>query len=90
MSKQELLDRLYALDRQNRHWAHISALLQWDQETYLPLAGVEDRSEQLALLEARLHEGQTSPELGRLLEDLGSTVENPWGDETLPPVDRDF
>jgi carboxypeptidase Taq len=90
MSKQELLDRLYALDRQNRHWAHISALLQWDQETYLPPSGVDDRSEQLALLEARLHEGQTSPELGRFLGDLGSTVENPLGDETLPPVDRNF
>lgn len=90
MSKQELLDRLYALDRQNRHWAHISALLQWDQETYLPPAGVEDRSEQVALLEARLHEGQTNPELGRLLGALGSTAKNPLGDETLQPVDRNF
>ncbi len=90
MSKQELLDRLYELDRQNRHWAHISALLQWDQETYLPPAGVEDRAEQVALLEGRLHEGQTNPELGRTLEALGSTSENPWGDESLTPVNRDL
>jgi carboxypeptidase Taq len=86
----EILERLHAQDREYRHLVHIAALLQWDQETMLPPDGVEDRSEQLALIEGLAHERLVKGEVGRLLSELGSSSENPAGDEKLPPVERDF
>jgi carboxypeptidase Taq len=47
-----------------------AALLGWDQQTYMPPAGAETRGNQLAMLERLAHERFTSPELGRLLDEL--------------------
>jgi carboxypeptidase Taq len=46
------------------------ALLEWDEETYLPPGGVENRSEQRALIAGLLHERGTDPRLGELLHRL--------------------
>jgi carboxypeptidase Taq len=46
------------------------ALLSWDQQTYMPPGGAEARGNQLSLLGRLVHERSTSPELGKLLEDL--------------------
>ena len=48
----------------------INALLEWDQETYMPAKGVEPRAETLATLAAIKHERRTSPEIGDLLNEL--------------------
>jgi len=48
----------------------VAALLNWDQQTYMPPAGAEERSEQLATLSRLIHAKITSPELGQLIEDL--------------------
>jgi carboxypeptidase Taq len=85
-----LLKKLHQIDREYWHLEKAAAVLQWDQETNLPPRGVEDRSEQLALLQGIAHERLVSPETGRCLAELGSTVENPRGDEGLPDLDRDF
>lgn len=90
MKKQEALARLHAIDRDLKHLHQVTAILQWDQETYMPPAAVEGRSEQLALLEGIVHEKATSSEIGSLLEQLGSTKENPKGDTDLPDIERDF
>lgn len=37
---------------------HVSALLEWDQETYMPQGGVEQRSEQMALMAGLAHDLQ--------------------------------
>jgi carboxypeptidase Taq len=50
---------------------YASALLGWDQQTYMPPGGAEARGNQLALLERLAHERGTSPELGKLLDELG-------------------
>jgi len=84
------LDRLHELDRNARRALNISSLLQWDQETYLPEKAVEGRADQLADIEGLVHDRTTDPELGRLLLSLGSTTDNPGGDESLPALDRDF
>jgi carboxypeptidase Taq len=84
------LERLHSIDRENRYLERAAAVLRWDQETYLPEKGVEERSEQLALLEGIAHGKLTSPETGRLLSELGSTPENPGGDEKLDFLERDF
>jgi carboxypeptidase Taq len=51
----------------------IEALLDWDQETYMPKAGVEPRAETRAMVAAMKHERRTSPEMGDLLGQLGET-----------------
>jgi carboxypeptidase Taq len=47
-----------------------AALLQWDQETYLPEKGAAFRGRQLATLTEIAHEWFVDPILGQLLEDL--------------------
>ena len=78
------------MDSECIHLKNTLALLQWDQETYLPEKGVAERAEQLALMERLVHERVTSDELNRLLTELGSTTENPGGDEKLSSLDSDF
>src|SRR5579872_6429971 len=47
-----------------------AALLQWDQETYLPPKGAAFRSRQLATLAEIAHEWFVDPALGELLQEL--------------------
>ncbi len=49
---------------------YAAALLGWDQQTYMPSGGAEARGNQLALLGRLAHECGTSPELGKLLDEL--------------------
>ncbi|MCK4657469.1 MAG: carboxypeptidase M32 [candidate division Zixibacteria bacterium] len=44
-----------------------NALLGWDERTYMPKAGTEGRSKQVALLSGIAHEKFTSPRIGELL-----------------------
>jgi len=90
MGSSELLEKLHTIDSESRYLERAAAVLQWDQETYLPEKGVQERSEQLALLEGMAHRKLTSPDTGRLLSELGSKPENPRGDEKLPELERDF
>src|SRR5450432_1911567 len=46
------------------------ALMQWDQETYLPQKGTGFRAQQIATLSEMAHELATSKKLGSLLESL--------------------
>lgn len=45
-----------------------ASLLEWDEETYLPAAGVQHRSAQLALLERLIHERVAHPDFAELIE----------------------
>ena len=49
---------------------YAAAVLEWDQETYLPPKGAEARSRQLASLSEIAHEWQTARDLGELLREL--------------------
>jgi carboxypeptidase Taq len=66
-----------AFDELRQRLAEISdlgktaALLGWDQQTMMPPRGAEIRAEQLATVGRIAHEKFTSPEIGRLLDDLG-------------------
>jgi carboxypeptidase Taq len=86
----ELLEKLHRADQEYHHLGKTLALLQWDEETCLPSGGVEERAEQLALLQGIAHEHFVSPGIGHCLTELGSTPENPRGDEGLPALERDF
>jgi carboxypeptidase Taq len=45
-----------------------AAVLEWDQETYMPPGGVADRAEQLSTIARLSHARFTSPEVGHLLD----------------------
>jgi carboxypeptidase Taq len=47
-----------------------SAVLQWDQETYMPEKGAEMRARQLATLSGLAHQAGTDAQLGKWLEEL--------------------
>ena len=49
---------------------YITALLGWDQQTYMPPGGAENRGHQLATLQQIAHSKFISDEIGKLLEDL--------------------
>lgn len=49
---------------------YASAVLNWDQETYMPPKGAEFRAQQLSTLAGIAHELSTTEELGELLEHL--------------------
>lgn len=74
-------------DELKTHWQEVydltgvSALMNWDQATYMPSAGAAVRARQIALLERLAHERRTDPVIGRLLDDL-----QPWAesDAALP------
>lgn len=53
-----------------QHLHYASALLGWDQQTYMPPRGAANRADQLATLDKIAHERFTADEIGQLLEDL--------------------
>jgi carboxypeptidase Taq len=63
--------------------AGASAILSWDQSTYMPTGGAAARGRQGALLSRLMHERRTDAGLGRLLEQL-----TPYA-ESLPPDSDD-
>lgn len=72
-------EELESLGRELYLLEHTMAILGWDQETYLPEAGVEERSEQLAYLEGEYHKRATSDKVGQLFKKLGVDQEHPMG-----------
>jgi carboxypeptidase Taq len=51
---------------------YTAAVLQWDQETYLPSRGAAARSRQLATITELSHKASTEKELGSILKELSS------------------
>jgi carboxypeptidase Taq len=50
--------------------SHAAALLSWDQQVMMPPGAAPGRAEQLATLRRIAHDQFTSPEIGKLLEEL--------------------
>lgn len=53
---------------------HIGAVLGWDQQTYMPPGGAEERGLQLSALGRIMHEKFTSDEVGQLISELVDEV----------------
>lgn len=73
MDANAALVELHRKDRESVRLAQAVAVLAWDQETHLPGRGVEDRAEQLALLESMHHRRITDPRIGELLSIAADT-----------------
>ena len=63
------IDKLKKYSRELIDLHHIAALLQWDQEVYLPERGGEERASQLMTLSRLIHKKEVSARLGALLEE---------------------
>jgi len=68
--------RLLELISEVRDIQGIGALLFWDQQVIMPRGGAAARGNHLALVSKLRHERFTSPEVGRLLEELRSYEES--------------
>jgi carboxypeptidase Taq len=84
------LGELKKIDREVYLLRHAAAVLGWDQETYLPPKGIDERSEQLALLQGLAHERIISDRTGELLDKLGSSRESPRGRYGTADLDGAF
>ncbi len=60
-------DELRRLARESATLGSVGALLNWDQETYMPHAAADHRAEQQAMVATLVHERQTSPRKGELI-----------------------
>lgn len=67
MRADQAYDELMRRVREETLLTTVEALLEWDEETYMPPGGIRNRSEQLALVAGLLHERGTDPRLGDLL-----------------------
>ncbi len=67
---QDLFDELVSRLKQTAVLASCSALLGWDEQTYLPPGGAPHRAEQLGLLAGLAHQRATDPRVGELLSEL--------------------
>jgi carboxypeptidase Taq len=90
MDPQSAVERLKDLDREIRVLMHAQSVLNWDQETQMPEAAVEERAEQISALEGIIHARIISAEIGDLLAEAGASEENPSGAKTLTSLDRSF
>jgi carboxypeptidase Taq len=70
------LERLKALLAEIDDLRRAAAVLEWDQLTYMPAAGAEERGAQLGTLGRIAHDRATSVELGRLIESLGASAQS--------------
>ncbi|NPV57385.1 MAG: carboxypeptidase M32 [Anaerolineae bacterium] len=70
---QEKFDQLVQLLNETYNLNAAMAVLGWDQQTYMPPGGAEDRGEQFATLANILHQKVTAPVIGELLQQL-----TPW------------
>lgn len=84
------IEKLRQLDSESILIGHISSVLAWDQETYMPINGINERSDQLAFLEELSHKKITNPEIGQLLDEAGSSSMEPYGAESFSFIDRAY
>lgn len=62
--------KLIKLSKQITHLSSIAYLLEWDQEIYMPIDGIEYRPEQIALLAGLVHQKKTSAAFSTTLNSL--------------------
>ena len=73
---QETLERLKSILAEVSDLDSATALLSWDQQTYMPPGGVIARGNQIGTLSSLGHSRFVSEEVGKLLEDLKAYAES--------------
>jgi len=72
----ESLDFIYKEQKELSTLGGVSALLGWDQMTYMPTMGAAERSDQSALISKLAHERVVSDKLWNHIEKLSNNIEN--------------
>lgn len=67
MKPEKAYSELVRLSREETVLASCMDLLEWDQETHMPPAGVDHRADQMAFLAGLLHDRATNPQYDELL-----------------------
>src|SRR5712691_6007673 len=70
----DTMERLKAILAEVTDLYRAGAVLSWDQETYMPPGGVDNRADQVSTLSEVAHRRFTSDEVGRLLEEAERSV----------------
>jgi len=70
------LQQLKAVLAEVTDLSRAAAVLEWDQETYMPPGGVQSRAEQLTTLTRVSHVRFTGDDVGRLLEELADSLQD--------------
>ena len=83
MAIEENLKKLRATYREISQLSGVMALLGWDQQVYMPKAGVEGRANQMALLGGIIHDKATSEEAGKVIYDLVAEIPDLDADDEL-------
>lgn len=85
MKPQQAYDQLVSEVRAVSVLDSISSLLSWDQQTYLPAQGTDNRAEQQTLVATLSHERFTAPLVGELLDAANdpSLTANPASDAAV-------
>ena len=66
-----IIIKLKKMDATVTRLGHIAALLEWDQETYMPEAAVKERASQLAMMVGLHHEKIIDGEWDSLFSEIG-------------------
>jgi carboxypeptidase Taq len=78
MDPRAAYEELMSRAREQAMLASCSAVLGWDEQTYMPSGGAEHRGRQMALLAGLQHERATDPRVGELLGQVeGSSLTEP-------------
>src|SRR5216683_2359308 len=72
----DALQRLKAILAEVTDIHRAGAVLDWDQETFMPPGGVHNRAEQLSTLSEVAHRRFTTDEVGRLLDEAEAATAN--------------
>ncbi|NHJ04505.1 MAG: carboxypeptidase M32 [Candidatus Heimdallarchaeota archaeon] len=66
----EQYQKLMNIQKESTILRNISGVLNWDMEVKMPKKGVNQRSEQLAMMSGFIHEKTTNPEIGNYLKEI--------------------
>lgn len=81
-------DDLLAFQRLTEALSSVAERLGWDQETVMPRGATEQRAEEMAAMEAVLHERRTDPRIGEWLDQ--AVPEDAEDQRILDLIARDF
>lgn len=84
------LKRLKEIDREIQLLEHTTALLGWDQETYMPEKAIGERARQQSLLSGIMHDKLVSEETGKLLSACGINDKDDEADSSFSDFDKAY
>ncbi|MFZ7093679.1 carboxypeptidase M32 [Primorskyibacter sp. 2E233] len=79
---------LMSFQRETEALAQVAGRLSWDQETMMPRGAAEQRSDELAAMEAVLHARRVAPQIGDWLSKIDAEALDPVGQAHLYHIRR--